>query len=564
METTAAVKSGLSTGMAILGLVLAILALLIAFVPLLGLLAVLLAVPAAIVSLVALIIALARKAPSGLSIGALLVSLVAAGVSGSQFAALWKVGEKAQEGMERMLTESAMPSTPAKAVSQAGVHRPIVQQIPVLEPACSGRFVEIPNEWYPLRQLLPIESEASRFPRLSRRPLWVFAFTRMNDDLLTRLKIEECIKGDELYCFTKEGFVAGELRQVKLSDLDGFKELYSTLKTLDTYGREAKRDEIIACLKSIQQEWFAEIDKYTRTPFNITETILANEEDYDLEKKLLQFTLSIGGAHIGTVNCVLPLDRASDFFKQGEGPVGKRVRTGKALFTVLAAREKKCFGLAGGGLPAYSITSVRPLTPPRVVFQGEGSFTINAVGVGPEFWKPQQDVGHGWGNRDMGSYSKTRMIDANIDEFFPYSEQIQDGLNDKLEEIQTSARNSDAPTQSSREAQEDVQPRPASSAEDSPLSGWSGLLKRRVDQEWQVPSGISSNAGLKAEISFRVDRKGNLIGQPKIVQGSSNSEFDDAGVKTILKVAPFPPLPDDYKGDEQAVIYVFRLEGATS
>jgi hypothetical protein len=421
METANTAKSGLSTGLAILGLVLGILALLAAFVPLLGSLAFLLGVPAAFVSFIGLLIAQARKAPSGLCIGALLVCLVANGISWWQYSAIREMGQKSQRDIEGMFGKPRATPSAAKALGRSEAYRATPSATPELEPPCRGQFVEIRTQWYTIgTQLLPIESEASRFPRISSKPRWMAGFARMDDELLSGLKIEESIRRDQLRILTKEGCYDGDLSEIKLSQLDGFGELYSALKTMDQYGREDKRAEIVACLKSIQRDWASEIERYTNTPFNVVESIVAKEHDYSLEKKVLALNLSIGGVHIGTLHCLLPLDSARSFFEHGTGPGGKRARIGRVLFSVQPSWKSKRPG-------GFAVTSVRPLAAPRVIFDGPGGFAIDVDEVAKEFWGRDQDVGYGWGQPEMGGYYKTRAIHITVTEYFDKKESTKGG-----------------------------------------------------------------------------------------------------------------------------------------
>ena len=132
MDKISTKQSGLSTGLAILGLVLGIVALLAAFVPVLGSLAFLLGVPAAIVSILALLIALSRNTTTGLCIGAVLVCLVANGISWWQYYAIKEMGQKSRESMERMLRKSekspSIESVPADAKA-ASVRKERVNEV---------------------------------------------------------------------------------------------------------------------------------------------------------------------------------------------------------------------------------------------------------------------------------------------------------------------------------------------------------------------------------------------------------------------------------------------------
>jgi TonB family protein len=91
------------------------------------------------------------------------------------------------------------------------------------------------------------------------------------------------------------------------------------------------------------------------------------------------------------------------------------------------------------------------------------------------------------------------------------------------------------------------------------LDGWARLVQRKVEKFWQPPAGLRLDVENQAVISFWVDRQGNLIGKPEIVKAAADAELGETGVRAILLAAPLPPLPEDFKGQEQQVIYVFTL-----
>ncbi|MBI4558385.1 MAG: TonB C-terminal domain-containing protein [Candidatus Hydrogenedentes bacterium] len=92
------------------------------------------------------------------------------------------------------------------------------------------------------------------------------------------------------------------------------------------------------------------------------------------------------------------------------------------------------------------------------------------------------------------------------------------------------------------------------------LSAWARLVQRKVEKFWQPPAGIRLDIeNNQAMISFWVDREGNLMGEPEIVKHASDEELGLSGARAIRLAAPLPPLPDDFKGTEQEVVYVFTL-----
>ena len=92
------------------------------------------------------------------------------------------------------------------------------------------------------------------------------------------------------------------------------------------------------------------------------------------------------------------------------------------------------------------------------------------------------------------------------------------------------------------------------------LNAWGRNLQRKVEKVWAVPGGIKLDAkNSEAWVSFWVDRNGNLLGTPEIVKAAADPALGESGVQAILAAAPLPPLPIDYKEEEQQVIYVFSL-----
>jgi outer membrane biosynthesis protein TonB len=95
---------------------------------------------------------------------------------------------------------------------------------------------------------------------------------------------------------------------------------------------------------------------------------------------------------------------------------------------------------------------------------------------------------------------------------------------------------------------------------EGPLSGWNNQVQRKVESKWLTPEGIlivpDRNS---ARIKFTVNRKGELVGQPEIVEEASDPSVGQTGLKAVLDAAPLPPLPDDYKENQHEVIITFRL-----
>ena len=92
------------------------------------------------------------------------------------------------------------------------------------------------------------------------------------------------------------------------------------------------------------------------------------------------------------------------------------------------------------------------------------------------------------------------------------------------------------------------------------LSGWARMVQRKVHGQWRKPSGIKITANdSQAHISFWVDRNGNLLGRPEIIKNATNPALGESGLRAIQAALPLPPLPNEFEGTEQQIVYVFSL-----
>ena len=94
----------------------------------------------------------------------------------------------------------------------------------------------------------------------------------------------------------------------------------------------------------------------------------------------------------------------------------------------------------------------------------------------------------------------------------------------------------------------------------SELAGWVIQVQRKVERMFVIPSGIYMDAAENiAEVSFWVDRNGNLLGNPTVTKPAADPALGEAGINAILLANPFPPLPESYAHAEQLIIYGFTL-----
>jgi len=93
----------------------------------------------------------------------------------------------------------------------------------------------------------------------------------------------------------------------------------------------------------------------------------------------------------------------------------------------------------------------------------------------------------------------------------------------------------------------------------SALGMWGRLVQRKVEKVWVVPGGVRLTPENALVISFWVDIQGNLVGQPVVRQDGNSPELMASGLLAIKEGAPYPPLPDSFKGPEQEVQYTFVI-----
>ncbi len=93
------------------------------------------------------------------------------------------------------------------------------------------------------------------------------------------------------------------------------------------------------------------------------------------------------------------------------------------------------------------------------------------------------------------------------------------------------------------------------------LEWWARQVQRKIEDVWVVPSGIKiDNENNVAEVSFWINRNGELIDQPEVTKEASDPVLAESGVQAILLAAPFPRFPDSFDKDEQLIVYSFSLQ----
>ncbi len=95
---------------------------------------------------------------------------------------------------------------------------------------------------------------------------------------------------------------------------------------------------------------------------------------------------------------------------------------------------------------------------------------------------------------------------------------------------------------------------------DPRLSFWAGRVKKSAELLWRPPTGIDIAGTVKAVISFKVTREGQ-IQDVEIASGSGNADLDDLAKQTIVRLDHTPPIPENFPEDMIQVSYEFVYAG---
>lgn len=96
--------------------------------------------------------------------------------------------------------------------------------------------------------------------------------------------------------------------------------------------------------------------------------------------------------------------------------------------------------------------------------------------------------------------------------------------------------------------------------EDFPFAAYLMLIRDMVAARWDPPARGQYAPELRGEVFFRIGRDGHLVVQPRMLDGSSHTLFDQAAMRAIARAAPFPPLPREYQGQSLGVRFAFIHE----
>lgn len=95
---------------------------------------------------------------------------------------------------------------------------------------------------------------------------------------------------------------------------------------------------------------------------------------------------------------------------------------------------------------------------------------------------------------------------------------------------------------------------------DPRLSFWASRVKKSAELLWRPPSGIDISGTVKAIISFKVTREGQ-IQDVEVATSSGNGDLDDLAKQTIVRLDHTPPIPENFPDDAIQVSYEFVYSG---
>jgi outer membrane biosynthesis protein TonB len=74
------------------------------------------------------------------------------------------------------------------------------------------------------------------------------------------------------------------------------------------------------------------------------------------------------------------------------------------------------------------------------------------------------------------------------------------------------------------------------------LAAWNRATQRRIQRKWVTPPKFRES-GLATTLELRLSLSGELIGPPRVIQGSGDPYFDENAVRALLTAAPLDPPP---------------------
>lgn len=86
------------------------------------------------------------------------------------------------------------------------------------------------------------------------------------------------------------------------------------------------------------------------------------------------------------------------------------------------------------------------------------------------------------------------------------------------------------------------------------MSDYIRNLQKRIKQNWNR----GQSAWGTTRLLFKIARDGTLL-KVEINKSCGSKEADNAALDAVLKAAPFPPLPEDFKNDSVDILFSFNV-----
>ncbi len=80
------------------------------------------------------------------------------------------------------------------------------------------------------------------------------------------------------------------------------------------------------------------------------------------------------------------------------------------------------------------------------------------------------------------------------------------------------------------------------------------MLRGKLSDAWLYPAA-SGKKVLRAKVAFRINRNGRAD-RVRLQESSKSQVFDRSVLRAVEAAAPFPPLPDGYKGETLGTLFV--------
>ncbi len=95
-----------------------------------------------------------------------------------------------------------------------------------------------------------------------------------------------------------------------------------------------------------------------------------------------------------------------------------------------------------------------------------------------------------------------------------------------------------------------------------PLTGYLGLLRDKVEANWEPPATLGRHGAVQAVIAFEISRTGGfpLPNSMQVRVSSGQPAFDRAAQRAVLNAAPFAPLPAGWGTDSIGIRFTFSGE----